>query len=207
MDYLHYMQFEQENFNLIVGPMVIDMYSWQQNEKSETGWLDYFMATSSISIRFMLLIGFLFNLQNSTKGMEQFWKVYFIILFVIFWVTFILYFVLSKGEAWFNFQKCILEPAAYALLDDSTKAMCQNNHQNVRVAMNHSEIVAIPILIMFHIYLQWFMKAKYSKVQDKSAQIILQRRNKFDEIIFDAEKHFLDLHNIPEEDRQDKLVK
>ena len=93
MDFLHYMQFEHENFNLIMAPFLCDLSSWMKDERSSSGYMDFLLATSFMTIRLAILIGFLVNLNKRIKY-QCFNKGYFIFWFFAYWAVFTLNFVL-----------------------------------------------------------------------------------------------------------------
>lgn len=99
MDYLHYMQLEQENFNLIGGPILADIVSFALNERVDGGLVDFSSISISIAIRFLLLFGFLYNLTFSTKGHAKYWKGFYMFIIGMYVVNLIMFIILSIQEA------------------------------------------------------------------------------------------------------------
>jgi hypothetical protein len=139
-----------------MGPFLCDLGSWMMNERSSTGKKDMILLTLFLVIRFALLIGFLYNLNYKIKSdWNCLNRAYFIFWFIAFLVVFAFnFFTESKAKSY--------------------------EQQNIRVAINNCEMIAIPILIVYHYYLIEFMDKKFKVVTDKSIRIIQQRRIDFD---------------------------
>jgi hypothetical protein len=152
MDFLHYMRFEQENFSLIVAPLLCDAASWALNERSEDGYIDFMLATWNIAERFCLMGFFVWNLFRNIRDHQYFyWKIAYGVLMARHITNVVLDFTLARVAG-------------------------KNAHQNVRVATNQNEMVALTILILHNAYLiGWLFRDKQKRLQKKSTQIIYQR--------------------------------
>ena len=104
----------------------------------------------------MLLIGFLYNLSYSVKGQAGFWRAYYIFVVCLYLAALIAFIVLTLDELKRNVTP-----------------------QAIRRATNQSEMVALPILIAYQVYMYYFIKGKLHSVKERSIEIVAQREEKF----------------------------
>lgn len=97
----------------------------------------------------MLLFGFCYNLSYSVKGQVNFWRCYYIFTVCIYLAALVAFIVLT--------------------LDERSRDVTP---QAIRRATNYSEMVALPILIAYQVYMYYFIKNKLHSVKEKSIEIV-----------------------------------
>ena len=90
MDYLHYLQVECENFNLICSNLLINMYyTCVRNELEKRDGYKLVGDILETLAYCLLLFGFVYNIQYSAKAHKLMWKLFYtvtIILGIVAWI-------------------------------------------------------------------------------------------------------------------------
>lgn len=78
-----------------MAPFLCSFFSFTRNElKDEKGWLDYFVLTSMMSCRALIIIGFMYHITYETKKKHVFlWALFYSMVSIIYLGGLITYWV------------------------------------------------------------------------------------------------------------------
>lgn len=133
-DYLHHMKFEQESFNMIAAPFLADLYTWVNNERSTlvgSDGIDSLTITLYMSVRVLILAGFIFHLSYSATHKTA-WVLYYVFIALLYFISAISYLV-------------------YSMNDDQS-------YYPIRKISIYCEALGIPALFLYQVYNYFYLK-------------------------------------------------